>query len=322
MKTLSFTLAVSLMLSVLPAEAVAQVARSATSSVHSVPAIGSPLRTSAPAPLLNSVLPAGTLGVAVDNPSPLSLSAPAPILIPSAVPSALNVAAAVPAAAKPSNIPQAAVPAALKPLPFSESSVPTSDAPQARALPDASALFDGSRAAPSIADKDGDNPTPVRIPRLHPVGQRFTSRLARWTGAAAVYSLYRDGVLVQRYVARLTDRGSPPARRAAAARLLGSLGRVETIPTLGWAHENDPSPRVRRAALASLLHVARAAEPKLVRTLATSPRSGSRQAAATTLSWLVSRAGFPRPSKPSARPRPWTPRRTSASPRSPLSRTR
>lgn len=154
--------------------------------------------------------------------------------------------------------------------------------------PSASALFDGIslRSAPAVGDPEPVVPE-ARIPRRRDLPQRFTSRLARWTGAAALWSVYRDGVLVQRLASRLNDQGLSPARRASSARLLGSLGRVEAVPTLGWAVENDSSPRVRRAAQAALLHIARSAEPKLVRSLKTNPRSGAREAAATLLSWIV-----------------------------------
>lgn len=160
-----------------------------------------------------------------------------------------------------------------------------------------SQFFDGI-AIRSAASSDTSNqpdavPAAARIPRRRDLPQRFTSRLARWTGAAAVYSIYRDGVLVQRYASRLADPSLPPSRRAASARLLASLGRIESVPTLGYAQETDSSPRVRRAALSALLHLTRSAEPKLLRALKTNPFSGSREAAASSLSWLVRHSESP-----------------------------
>lgn len=150
--------------------------------------------------------------------------------------------------------------------------------------------FDGrslrSAASSDTPDLPGAVPA-ARIPRDRSLPQRFTSRLARWTGAAAVYSIYRDGVLVQRYASRLSNQSLPPSRRAASARLLASLGRIESVPTLGYAQEHDASPRVRLVARAALLSLLGAAEPKLLRSLKTNPFSGSRAAAASSLSWLV-----------------------------------
>lgn len=166
----------------------------------------------------------------------------------------------------------------------------------AHEAPSASALFDGISARPAPSSEDPvipDAPPEARIPRRRDLPSRYTSRLARWTGAAALWSVYRDGVLVQRYASRLNDHSLPPSRRAASARLLASLGRVEAVPTLGWAYENDPAPRVRRAALAALLHLSRAAEPKLIRALKADPRSSARENAAASLSWLVRHSPAP-----------------------------
>ncbi|MBI5245703.1 MAG: cation diffusion facilitator family transporter [Elusimicrobia bacterium] len=201
------------------------------------------------------------------------------------------VAVAIPAAAQPlaALIPNAVAFAVPVAHPNTAKPSPPLAAP-GMAPAQSSVFFDGAiiRSAASAGDEPENDPKPAFTPRQpRDLPQRFTSRLARWSGAVALYSIYRDGVLVQRYASRLNDTSLPPARRAVAARMLSSLGRVETIPALGWAHENDPSPRVRRAALAALIRLARAAEPKLIRTLSKNPRSGPREAAATTLAWLV-----------------------------------
>jgi len=150
-----------------------------------------------------------------------------------------------------------------------------------------SSLFDGSvLSAPSVDDTPSLS-EPVAAARRRDVSVRFNSRLARWTGVSAVWSLYRDGILVQRHAARLADPALSPARRAASARLLASYGRLESVPALGFAVENDASARVRRAAKAALLQVALPAEAKLLRALKTNPRPSAREAAATALSWIV-----------------------------------
>lgn len=157
----------------------------------------------------------------------------------------------------------------------------------------ASALFDGSSLrAPATGDDPGSaNDVPeARNPSRRDFTARFTSRLARWTGVAAVWSIYRDGILLQRHAARLNDQSLSPARRVVSARLLGSLGRVETLPTLGAAAENDPSSTVRRAALGALAAIASAAEPRLIRSLKKNPFSASRERAATLLAWVVEHA--------------------------------
>ena len=156
--------------------------------------------------------------------------------------------------------------------------------------PSASALFDGinSRYAPSASDPDPVVPqTPARIPRHRDLPQRFTSRLARWSGVSALWSVYRDGILIQRHAARLTDQSLSPARRSASARLLASTGRVEALPTLAWSSENDPSPHVRRSALSALTQIALSAELRLIRLLKTSLRRSARESAASMLSFVV-----------------------------------
>lgn len=214
---------------------------------------------------------------------------PLPLLSPSAL---LSLSPSPSISVTPQAKPQAVIPVAVAVAAAVKAAQPPPPqaAPRIIDTPSASVLFDGisvrSAASSDTSDKpDAVTPAASRIHRDLP--QRFTSRLARWTGAAAVYSIYRDGILVQRYASRLSDQSVPPSRRAASARLLASLGRIESVPTLGYAQENDASPRVRRAALSALLHLTRAAEPKLLRALKTNPFSGSRAAAASSLSWLV-----------------------------------
>jgi cobalt-zinc-cadmium efflux system protein len=149
-----------------------------------------------------------------------------------------------------------------------------------------SVLFDGISRL-SASSLDDSPPEAVQPARRRDLPVRFRSRLARWTGAAAVWSVYRDGILVQRYASRLNDQSLTPARRSSSARLLASLGRVEAVPSLGWAFDHDPSEHVRRSALTALLHLTSSAEPKLIRTLKSNPRRGSREAAASTLSFVV-----------------------------------
>lgn len=156
--------------------------------------------------------------------------------------------------------------------------------------PSASALFDGIAARSAASSGDPvvpDGPPEARTTRRRDLPQRFAGRLARWTGVAALWSVYRDGFLIQRYASSLSDQGLPAARRAASARSLASLGRIEAVPTLERVYENDASPRVRRAALVAMIRLARAAQPRLIRALKTNPRSGVREGAATMLSWIV-----------------------------------
>lgn len=276
-RSLSIAVVAVLLLSSIPTEAMAQVIKTSLSVNPLGPSIGLPV--SSPSPLLNSGLPA-------NSPS-LSLSLSVPLLPAPSI--SLPLSVSVTPKANPEVVAAVAVKAA-KPQP--PQAAPQMDSPSA------SALFDGIalRSSPAVGDPDPVIPDDVpqaRIPRRRDMPQRFTSRLARWTGAAALYSVYRDGILVQRYAARLNNQSLSPARRTAAARLLASLNRVEAVPTLGWAYDNDPSPHVRRAALDALLHITRAAEPRLLRSLKTNPRAGSREAAATTLSWVVRHSDAP-----------------------------
>ncbi len=156
--------------------------------------------------------------------------------------------------------------------------------------PSASVFFDGVAARSAASSGDPvipGGPPEARTPRRRDLPQRFAGRLARWTGAAALWSIYRDGFLIQRHASRLNDQALPAARRVASARSLASLGRIEAVPTLDRVYENDPSPRVRRAALVAMIRLARDAQPRLVLALKTYPRSGARERAATMLSWVV-----------------------------------
>ncbi len=116
---------------------------------------------------------------------------------------------------------------------------------------------------------------------------------ARVAGVAALWGLYRDGVLVQRHAARLSDGALPAVRRATAARMLAGLGRVDAVPLLGEAAEKDPSPRVRRSARAGLVFLAGRAAPGLIRTLKLSPFPVSRETAAVGLGWIARFADAP-----------------------------
>jgi cobalt-zinc-cadmium efflux system protein len=172
----------------------------------------------------------------------------------------------------------------------------------------AAALFDGS--APAAADgpdwdiKPGElipaRRLSARTRRLFGAKEtapgplaRVGDFVARATGVAALWSLYRDGVLVQRYAQRMSDRSLPDARRAASARMLAKLGRVEAVPALGLTAESDPSARVRRVARAALVFLAESAAPRLLATLKRNPFPVSREAAAVGLGWLLRHAEVP-----------------------------
>ncbi len=279
MPRLRALLAFCLAASVFPTQAVAQVRVVVEGMVPSVP---------------NTVLPSysqplGSISVlpSISVPSlSLSPTLSAPSIIPSAVavkPLALKAVVAVNPAAAKAVSPSIVVTAAKPSVPAEQISV------------QAAALFDGASrlSAPSTPDpvdgkatESGVTQAEEVLDRRDRLPRRFTSRLARWTGVAALYSVWRDGVLVQRYAAKLSDRSSPPSRRATSARILASLGRVEAVPTLALAQDGDPSPRVRRIARAAMLAILRESQPKLIRTLRISPFASSRQAAAATLSWL------------------------------------
>jgi cobalt-zinc-cadmium efflux system protein len=253
-----------------PLEAAAQIVRSTPLSVNPLGAsIGLPLAT--PSPLTNQELSLSPPTLAVGSiPAPLD---PLPF---QAV--AVNGVAAIAANVNVMGTHAIAIKPVMKPQ-------PPQATPQKNALQQ---LYLESRIIVPSADEPPSQPViPASASRRRALPTRFNSRLARWSGAAAVWSLYHDGVLVQRYAARLNDQSLTPARRSSSARLLASLGRVEAVPSLGWAFDHDPSEHVRRSALEALLHLTSAAEPKLLRTLKQNPRPGSRAAAASTLSFLV-----------------------------------
>lgn len=272
----------SLLAASVPLEASAQLRSVVVESVPTVAPLALPVLS-----LNEAVLPSASL-TAQYAPSLASFSAPV-LTVPSLVPSALSVAV------KPS------LAAASKPaLPVSGSPAAPSGTVVVRALTpalisDGAALFDGAISAASAPEgpASGDAVPVGRSPRHREVPRRFTSRLARWTGVAALYSIYRDGVLVQRFAANLEDKSAPTSRRASAARLLGSLGRLEAVPTLAQAHENDPVPRVRRLALEAMLRILDENAASLMRSLKAHPRSGARGQAAATLGWLVGRSESP-----------------------------
>lgn len=166
---------------------------------------------------------------------------------------------------------------------------PPQAAPRAEApsVPSASVLFDGISARPAASSDDPVVPDDVPSALTPNAPRRFSSRLSRWSGVSAVWSVYRDGILLQRHAARLLDPALAPAARVASARLLASYGRLEAVPSLGLAAEQDSSPEVRRAALDALLILVRGSQPELLKVLALSSRPGARQLAASTLSWTV-----------------------------------
>ncbi len=280
-RSLSAVVILSIAMGSFPGEAAAQVIKT-TLSIN---------------PLSPAILPANTPfpvgdGLTLSIPS-ISLSLQPSIALPNPSPLIVNAVVAV----TPKATPEAVIPVAavvVHPMLNVVSAQNLQTPHTAPALDSvrslsATALFDGAslHAAAGDSPSDPDSIPEARAPRRRDLSRRFTSRLARWTGAAALWSVYRDGVLVQRHAARLNDLDLSPSRRALAARLLGSLGRIETLPALGAAAENDPSDKVRRVALEALVRIARAAEPKLIRKLKTHPLSTARERAATLLAWVV-----------------------------------
>lgn len=228
--------------------------------------------------------------------------------VPSAVP--VNAAvAATPVSAAKALVVAAATPASVKPISVEAASV------QASSLFDALPVRRSAADEPPVvpggpSDKPPENLGPAkRTPperretmsrRLLGAARRSDSRwkrlvafVARVTGVYALWSVYRDGVLVQRYAERLADPKETITQRASSARLLASLGRVEAVPSLGYALENDPSPTVQRAALSGLLHLADLRAPRLIRELRFSPLTSSREAAAENLAWILRHAESP-----------------------------
>lgn len=158
-------------------------------------------------------------------------------------------------------------------------------------------LFEGGRVprVQSAGDVEGRTSGAFALSRRSASSSsaRFWSLAAKLTGLRALGSLYRGGVLVQRYAARLADQDAPAAERAAAARLLSALARRETIQSLGYASTHDPDPRVRRAALAALIHLGKQWLPRLTRDLRLHPVTGRRLSAARDLAWLARSSADP-----------------------------
>ena len=225
-KSLAGALCASLVLSALPSQSWAALAR--------VPrAIGAAARQ--PTASGRSWLPLPARPVNSVLVSPLSLQA-----VPAAESSPLD--AAVPAA-EAAPLLAAAVPA-VESTPLQAAVSPDTDAPSESLRTSAALRFDGPAASADATPppvEPGAAPSPSvpeaapsaeTRPRRREIRDRFTSRLARFSGAAAVWSIYRDGVLLQRQAERLHDGHSSPARRASAARALGRIGRPESLPRL------------------------------------------------------------------------------------------
>lgn len=289
-----------------PGAAVAQVAR--VGELAARPVLGA---AAAPAPVTISA-PSLAAPLALTAPALSPLSAPsiapapalaaAPPLAPAAVP------AAAPALAAPAVLPAAAAPSDGKPAKAAET---PAEAPAAAPSAEqdksgAAELFDGAKPA---AGGDWDVPTREDLPGYRMTGRsrqlfgvrrseagpvaRALGFAARITGVAALWGLYRDGVLVQRYAGRLADQSLPVLRRASAARTLASLGRVDAVPLLAQAAENDPNTRVRLSARAALVFLANSAAPGLARSLRRSPFPVTRENAAVALGWLVGATDSP-----------------------------
>jgi cobalt-zinc-cadmium efflux system protein len=302
-RAVSVGLAVALAAASFPGEASAAFARlpavlapGAASAVPALPptAVFAAPGASALAPALT--VPGAPIAPSV-SPAPLAAAAAAPV--PAAAAPGL-AAAPVPAAPPRAAFASAAAPAASSPRASGEAS-----AARAAALFDGfSAASDGARddAAPVPPSAEEAAPSPARLERrrttlsrrlfgIRPATRgplfRAAAVAARVTGISALWGLYRDGVLVQRYAERLSDPAQAPGRRASSARLLAIFGRLEAVPVLGLAAERDASPRVRRAARAALLYLAGSASPRLKRTLKANPFPVSREAAAVGLGWLA-----------------------------------
>jgi cobalt-zinc-cadmium efflux system protein len=180
-----------------------------------------------------------------------------------------------------------------------------------RSFRSASALFDGAAALPAASESpetpelpDAPAAAPSRPrpdpryslglkPRPKGALSRAGSFVARATGVRALWGLYHDGVVLQRLAARLSDPEQPVGRRVRAVRGLASGGSVDAVPLLSWAAENDPAPRVRRAARAGLHHMAADAAPRLIRALRVNPLAVSRERAAVDLGRLAAVADLP-----------------------------
>jgi len=250
--------------------------------------------------------------------------AAAPLLVPGAALALPAPAIGLTASAALSAAPRAAAAAAAAPdeRPAAAAAVPKADAPpaatdEAAAVPSGAAAAAGPEAASAPAGDRAAPPVPAgggeaaaagasaSFDRARPRGRGLASPLppgplaraaravARATGLAALWGVYSDGVLVQRHAERLADESSEPKLRALAARRLGNLGRVDAVPLLGWSAANDASPRVRRAALASLLRLTEARLPSLIRALKRNPLPVTRETAASNLGAIVAHADAP-----------------------------
>jgi cobalt-zinc-cadmium efflux system protein len=238
----------------------------------------------------------------VAAPVPALSAAAAPGAVALALPTAVLAPALGPAFGA-AAAPTGAVPSAGVAAPAGAASVP--DAAGAPALaPAAGPDFAADSAAAAEPSSDAGTQSAAAAPRtgaLSGLGRyarpsrlrRAARALARATGVSALWGVYSDGVLVQRDAEQLTDSGRDAAQRAQAARRLGSRGRLDALPLLGWAADQDESPRVRRSARSALLRLSAAAEPGLIRTLKAHPFSLSREQAAKNLGVIVARSDAP-----------------------------
>lgn len=306
MRRLCRPLSLLMALSCVPGEASAALGRAAAplrAPAAVLPAAALP----APGSPLASLAPAGGLAVL----SPALSSARAPALAPSpalAAPSFLAPAPAAPAAANPAGAASVLGAAALAPAPAGEAG----GSAESRAASSAAYFDQAAAAAPADGPEIPGAPAPGGEPaRLAPpqpsqarmrrlFGQPAPARwsraargAARATGLLWLHGLYRSTFVLQRHATRLRDESAPPARRAASARLLAEIGAVEAAPLLGWAHEHDPSPRVRRMAGLGLRFMAEHAYPSLIASLRAGLTSAGREGAADALGWLVAHAELP-----------------------------
>ena len=272
--------------SAFPAEAASVIARASAPMLGA----GTVAPSAVPIAALSAVPAVPLLGAPVLSPS---LTAPS-VLTPSAdaAPAASAAAVAAPLAAP-------STPAAL-------TVELAAAAPAQGEFSDAAAaaLFDATAAhAAAVGDPDdlaaesaSESAASSASRRLLSVGgkpgvlARAGAALTRVPGIKSLWGLYRDGVLVQRYVERLSDQNLMPLRRAGSARRLAALGGVSAVPALGSSAEHDPDASVRRASRTSLNKLADITAPRLIRTLKTNPFSVSRETAAISLGWLLRHA--------------------------------
>lgn len=284
----------------------------ALASSVAVPAPAANFRAQAPrvsvtpgvsaAPVLQ--LPAVSLGVPTLQPlAPLA----APVMSPALAPSiGIGAPIVAPAAEAPQALPFAAA------APFADFSAPKADAPGESASAEAGRVFDnaskkegsdaveasGAAAKGPALQPSAPQPSQASVQPRSSWSERQPRRaswrrspvwrfLAKATGIHAFWAIYRDGVLMQRALGRLTDPASDVADRVAAARILAVLGRPEPITALSHAAQSDPEPRVQRAAANALRRLGEAWTPRLSRTLRFHPFSGSRQEAARQLGHIA-----------------------------------